>query len=139
MNSIGASRTMSRPFGIGLVIACLWLGLAVIPAAAEGEASKKGSAATAEKSSASSTDTLQKQITDLDGQIKKLREQSLVLQEKTRATLQAQLDILKREQDTLIPRIEKMRDTSERAWQDLKEKIQKAIEDLKASVSTMGK
>jgi len=51
MNSIGASRTMSRPFGIGLVIACLWLGLAVIPAAAEGEASKKGSAATAEKSS----------------------------------------------------------------------------------------
>ncbi|MEC4682006.1 MAG: hypothetical protein VST67_15085, partial [Nitrospirota bacterium] len=82
---------------------------------------------------------LQKQITALDSQIKKLREQSLALQEKTRATLQAQLDILKREQDTLIPRIEKLRDTSERAWQDIKEKIQKAIEDLKASVSTMGK
>jgi len=63
----------------------------------------------------------------------------LALQEKTRATLQAQLDILKREQDTLIPRIEKLRDTSERAWQDIKEKIQKAIEDLKASVSTMEK
>jgi len=139
MNSIGASRTMSRPVGIGLVIACLWLGLAVIPAAAEGEANKKGSAATAEKSSDLSTDTLQKQITALDGQIKNLREQSLALQEKTRATLQAQLDILKREQDTLIPRIEKLRDASERAWQDIKEKIQKAIEDLKASVSTIEK
>ncbi|MEC4681071.1 MAG: hypothetical protein VST67_10285, partial [Nitrospirota bacterium] len=104
MNGFGGSRTMSRPFGIGLVMACLWLGLAVIPAAAEGEASKKGSAAIAEKSSASSTDKLQKQITALDSQIKKLREQSLALQEKTRATLQAQLDILKREQDTLIPR-----------------------------------
>ncbi len=139
MNGIGGSRTMSRPFGIGLVIACLWLGFAGIPAAAEGEASKKGSAATAEKNSVLSTDNLQKQITALDSQIKKLREQSLALQEKTRATLQAQLDILKREQDTLIPRIEKLRDNSERAWQDIKEKIQKAIEDLKASVSTMGK
>jgi len=139
MNGIWISRTMSRPFGIGLVIACLWLGPAVIPAAAEGEASKKGSAATSEKSSVLSTDNLQKQITDLDGQIQKLREQSLALQEKTQAKLQSQLDILKQERDTLIPRIEKLRDNSERAWQDIKENIQKAIEDLKASVETMEK
>ena len=139
MNGIWVSRTMRSPFSIGFMIACLWLGLAVIPAVAEGEASKKGSTATSEKSSVLSTDNLQKQITDLDGQIKKLREQSLALQEKTRAKLQSQLDILKQQRDTLIPRIEKLRDNSERAWQDIKENIQKAIEDLKASVDTMDK
>jgi uncharacterized protein YoxC len=75
----------------------------------------------------------------LDGEIQKLREQSLELQEKTRAKLQAQLEGFKQQRDTLIPRIEKLRDNSETAWQDIKENIQKAIEDLKASVETMEK
>jgi TolA-binding protein len=128
---------MSRPLGAGLLLACLWLGLAVIPVAAGGEASQKGSATTSEKSSGLSTDNLRKQITDLDGQIQKLREQSLALQEKTQAKLQAQLESFKSQRDSLIPRIEKLQDNSEKAWQDIKEKIQKAIEDLKASIDTM--
>ena len=73
----------------------------------------------------------------LDGQIQKLREKSLQLQEKTRAKLQAQLEHFKKERDTLVPRIEKLRDNSELAWQDIKENIQKVIEDLNTSVDTI--
>ena len=61
------------------------------------------------------------------------------LQEKTRAKLQAHLEGLKQQRENLIPRIEKLRDNSETAWQDIKGNIQKAIEDLKASVDTMEK
>jgi hypothetical protein len=132
-------RTLSRSFAVGLFFACLWLGLAVISAAAEGEASQKNSAATSGKSSDFSTDNLKEQITNLDGQIQKLREQSLALQEQTRAKLQAQLDILKQHQDALVPRIEILRDHSERAWEDIKDNIQKTIEDLKVSIDTMDK
>ncbi len=132
-------QPLRRLFGAGLFFACLWLGLAVIPAVAEGEAGQKGSAEISGKSSDVFIDHLKEQITSLDGQIKKLREQSLALQEKARTMLQSQLDILKQQQDTLIPRIEKMRDTSEKAWRDIKENIQKTIEDLKASVDTMDK
>ncbi len=80
---------------------------------------------------------LQKQIHDLDGQIKVLRKQSLELQEKTRAKLQAQLDALREQRDTLLPKIERLRDNSETAWQEVKENIQAAIEDLKKSMESI--
>lgn len=139
MNRISGNQKMNRQLGIGLCLVCLCLGFTVLPAAAEGEASKKDTSSTSQKDGGLSTDSLQKQITDLDGQIQKLREQSLELQEKTRAKLQAQLESLKKQRDTLIPRIEKLRENSESAWQDIKENIQKAIEDLKSSVNTVQK
>lgn len=133
------TRKLSRQLGFVLCFVCLWIGLTVVPAAAEGGASKKEAASAPQKNGELSSDNLQKQITDLDGQIQKLREQSLALQEKTRAKLQEQLDNFKQQRDTLIPRIEKLRDNSETAWQDIKENIQKAIEDLKSSVDTIKK
>ena len=139
MKGILVNQKMNRQFVVGLCIACLGLVLGVVPAEAESGESKKGSVSTSQKNSDLSTDNLQKQISDLDGQIQKLREQSIELQEKTRAKLQAQLNGLKQQRDTLLPRIEKLRDNSETAWQDVKENIQKAIEDLKASVDTMKK
>lgn len=139
MNYILVKQTRGKQFGIGLLLGCLWLGLSVVPVAAEGGSTPKGSAASSQKDTGLSTDNLQKQISDLDGQIQKLREQSLELQEKTRAKLQAHLEGLKQQRDNLIPRVEKLRDNSELAWQDIKENIQKAIEDLKASVDTMKK
>jgi len=139
MKYIRANQTMGRQFGIGLFFGFLWLGLSVVPVAAEGKATPKGSAGSSQKDTSLSTDNLQKQINDLDGQIQKLREQSLELQQKTRAKLQAQLNGLKQQRDTLLPRVEKLRDNSETAWQDIKENIQKAIEDLKASVDKMEK
>ena len=139
MSRVSTNQKISKQLAIGLCLACFWLGLAVVPVAAEGEAKKKASASTSQKDGGLSTDNLQKQITDLDAQIQKLREQSLALQEKTRAKLQAQLEILKTQRNTLIPRIEKLRDNSELAWQDIKENIQKAIEDLKASVDGLEK
>ncbi len=122
---------MMRQWVIGLVAICLGLGVGIAPALADGTDAKN----TAEQG----TDNLAKQITDLDGQIQKLREQSLALQEKTKAKLQQQLEILKKQRDTLVPRIEKLRDNSELAWQDIKQNIQKAIEDLKSSVETIEK
>lgn len=123
----------------GLVVASLCFGSGVFLIDAEGASGKSVSGPTAPEGDDLSTDSLNKQINDLDAQIQKLRDQSLELQEKTRAKLQAQLDSLKKQQDTLIPRIEKLRDNSETAWQDIKENIQKAIEDLKLSVDSMKK
>lgn len=139
MNYILVKQTIGKSFGVGLLFGCLWLGLSVVSVGAEGGTTPKNSATSSQKDTGLSTDNLQKQISDLDGQIQKLREQSLELQEKTRAKLQAQLEGFKQQRDTLIPRIEKLRDNSETAWQDIKENIQKAIEDLKASVETMEK
>lgn len=141
MNRVAFQQTRSAPprLGIGLMIASLFLGIGVSGVAAEGTPSNRNSGPTADGGNDLSTDSLNKQITDLDAQIQKLRDQSLELQEKTRAKLQSQLDHLKTQQDTLIPRIEKLRDNSETAWQDIKENIQKTIEDLKLSVDTMKK
>jgi len=139
MKYILVNQTMGREFSRGLLFGYLWLGLCVVPVAAEGGTTPKGPAASSQKDTNLSSDNLQKQINDLDGQIQKLREQSLELQEKTRAKLQDQLSSLKQQRDTLLPRIEKLRDNSETAWHDIKENIQKAIEDLKASIDTMEK
>ena len=137
MNDRVANQKMSQRVGSIFMLVCFCLSLSGGPVAAE--AQKEAPASSSQKDGGLSTDNLQKQISDLDGQIQKLREQSLALQEKTRAKLQQQLDGLRQQRDTLIPRIEKLRDNSETAWQDIKENIQKAIEDLKTSVDTMEK
>lgn len=139
MNYILVKQTMGKQLGMGFLFGCLWLSLSVVPVEAGGGTTPKGSAASSQKDTSLSNDNLQKQISDLDGQIQKLREQSLELQEKTREKLQAHLEGLKQQRENLIPRIEKLRDNSEMAWQDIKGNIQKAIEDLKASVATMKK
>jgi TolA-binding protein len=138
MNYIPVKQKLGRQFGIGLLFAFLWFGLSVFPVSAESGTTPK-SAISSKKDTSLSTDNLQKQINDLDGQIQNLREKSLELQQKTRAKLQAQLDGLRQQRDTLLPRIEKLQDNSEAAWKDIKENIQKAIEDLKASVDTIEK
>ena len=137
----GNLRTWSliRQWGVVLCFAYLWIVLPVGSVGAVGGTGSKEASSPSQKDGSLSSETLQKQITDLDGQIQNLRAQSLALQEKTRAKLQEQLDSFKQQRDTLIPRIEKLRDNSETAWQDIKENIQKAIEDLKTSVDTMDK
>ncbi len=137
MRKLVASQNVSTRLGLGVLLVCLWLSLVVAPVAAENGATKKSSAASSQADTDLSTGTLQQQITDLDGQIQRLREKSLELQEKTRAKLQAQLEQFKKERDNLVPRIEKLRDNSELAWQDIKENIQKVIEDLNTSVDTI--
>ncbi len=137
MRNVGANQNKSAPLGFLVFLVCLLLNVGVIPVAAESGATKKSSTTSSQEDTGLSTDTLQEQITDLDGQIQKLREKSLELQEKTRAKLQAQLEHFKKERDTLVPRIEKLRDNSELAWQDIKENIQKVIEDLNTSVDTI--
>ena len=139
MNYILVKQKLGRQFGIGLLFAFLCFGLSVVSVSAESGTTSKGSAISSKKDTNLSTDNLQKQINDLDGQIQNLREKSIELQQKTRAKLQAQLDGLKQQRDTLLPRIEKLQDNSEAAWKDIKENIQKAIEDLKASVDTIEK
>ena len=137
MSNFSGNHNMGKPLALGLFLLCFWLGLAVGSVAAEDGTKKKSPASSSQGNTGLSTDTLQEQITDLDGQIQKLREKSLELQEKTRAKLKAQLEQFKKERDNLVPRIEKLRDNSELAWQDIKENIQKVIEDLNTSVDTI--
>ncbi|GJL57391.1 MAG: hypothetical protein NPIRA03_02480 [Nitrospirales bacterium] len=132
------TRGAAFSLGRGCTLACLFLGIGMPIVSAEDTADKKTGPGAARVDDLS-TESLNKQITDLEIQIQKLRDQSIELQEKTRAKLQAQLDIFKKQQDTLIPRIEQLRDNSETAWQDIKENIQKAIEDLKLSVDSIKK
>jgi TolA-binding protein len=122
-----------------LIGASLFFATGVSLASAEESLHNKSAGSSVNKGDDVSTDSLNKQINDLDAQIQKLRDQSLELQEKTRATLQAQLENLQKQQDTILPRIEKLRENSETAWQDIKENIQKTIEDLKLSVDSMKK
>ena len=75
MKGILVNQKMNRQFVVRLCIACVWLALGVVPSAAESGESKKGSASTSQKNSDLSTDNLQKEISDLDSQIQKLREQ----------------------------------------------------------------
>lgn len=133
------TRDVRFMLGLGCMVACLSLGTRVSLVSAEGTAGKNVPGPTAAGGDEFSTDNLNKQITDLETQIQKLRDQSLELQEKTRTKLQSQLDNFKKQQDILIPRIEQLRDNSETAWQDIKGNIQKAIEDLKLSVDSMKK
>jgi predicted RNase H-like nuclease (RuvC/YqgF family) len=141
MNRVAVLKTKGViiKLGMGLLGAYLFIVIGVSLAGAESVSGHKDPGPTAVGKEDASTDSLNKQINDLDAQIQKLRDQSLELQEKTRAKLQAQLENLKKQQDTLIPRIERLRDDSETAWQEIKENIQKAIEDLKLSVDTMKK
>ena len=132
----GQPHVFPSPITMGTLTLCLFLGLAV-PNVESGEKSSSGKAGTS--STDNSTENLHHQIDDLEAQIQKLREQSLELQEKTRLRLKAQIDLLQKQRDSLVPRIERLRDNSETAWQDIKENIQKAIEELKQSVDVMEK
>lgn len=136
MNSRSA---LFKVVATGILVAGLCLGTSIFPVAAGEESSKNLPGPISPGGESLSTESLDKQITDLDAQIQKLRDQSLDLQEKTRAKLQAQLEILRKQQDTLIPRIEKLRSDSETAWEEIKENIQKAVEDLKLSVDSLNK
>ncbi len=137
MNHFSANSTISRRSIVILALACFWLSLSVAPVAAGSEPKKNSTPSTSQKDGGLSSENLQSQISDLDGQIQNLREQSLALQERTRAKLQEQLEFFKHERDTLVPRIEKLRDNSEVAWQDIKANIQKVIDDLNTSVDTI--
>ncbi|MEX0830814.1 MAG: hypothetical protein WD032_11280 [Nitrospirales bacterium] len=139
MSRNSGTRKLSRHMGLVCGFAFLWIGFTVVPVVAEGGEAQQGAVSSSSKVGGPSSENLQKQITDLDGQIQKLRAQSLELQEKTRAKLQEQLENFKQQRDTLIPRIERLRDNSETAWQDIKDNIQRTIEDLKSSVDAMDK
>lgn len=121
---------------VGMLTLCLFLAFGTVLAESASPA-KTGKADS--PNSETTTENLHEQIDDLESQIQKLREQSLELQEKTRLRLKAQIDLLQKQRDALVPRIERLRDNSETAWQDIKENIQKAIEELKQSVDVMEK
>ena len=121
---------------LGMVTLCFfWAFGPFLAQSAEPPSSRK----TDSSKSDTTTENLHEQINDLESQIQKLRAQSLELQEKTRLKLRAQIDLLQKQRDSLVPRIERLRDNSETAWQDIKENIQKAIEELKRSVNVMEK
>ena len=74
------------------------------------------------------------QLQKLDSQLAVLKDKGEVLREKTRSELIVQLDKIKLQKNDILPRLELAARSSEAAWQDVKQGIDQAVEDLKIAV-----
>jgi len=77
---------------------------------------------------------LQAKLDEFDIQLEELKAQSDVLREKARSELIERLEQLQAQKDQLLPRIEKATRTSEAAWEDLKEGLDRAATELKVAL-----
>lgn len=77
---------------------------------------------------------LQTKLDEFDIQLEELKAQSDVLREKARSELIERLEQLQSQKDQLLPRIEKATRTSEAAWEDLKEGLDRAATELKVAL-----
>ncbi|MEC4673527.1 MAG: hypothetical protein VST68_05010 [Nitrospirota bacterium] len=74
------------------------------------------------------------QLQRLDSQLAVLKDKGDVLREKTRSELIVQLDKITLQKNDILPRLELATRSSEAAWQDVKQGIDQAVEDLKIAV-----
>lgn len=74
------------------------------------------------------------QLQRLDSQLAVLKDKGDVLREKTRSELIVQLDKITLQKNDILPRLELAHRSSEAAWQDVKQGIDQAVEDLKIAV-----
>lgn len=77
---------------------------------------------------------LQSQLDELDLRIEKLKVQSDDLREKARAELLERLDRIKAQKEQLLPKLEKATRTSEAAWEDIKDGLDRAATDLRVAL-----
>ena len=77
---------------------------------------------------------VREQLQDLDSQLAALQDKGVVLKEKGRAELIAQIDKLKLQKNDLLPKLEMAARSSEATWRDVKQGIDQAVQDLKVAV-----
>ncbi len=77
---------------------------------------------------------VRKQLQVLEGKVQTLREKSTDLQEQTKSQLHEKLETLKDKKVALLSKVEKLRNSSEHTWQDIRENILKTLNDLNQSL-----
>ncbi|GJL53871.1 MAG: hypothetical protein NPIRA02_10030 [Nitrospirales bacterium] len=77
---------------------------------------------------------VRKQLQVLEGKVQTLREKSTDLQELTKSQLHEKLATLKDKKVALLSKVEKLRNSSEHTWQDIRENILKTLKDLNQSL-----
>jgi len=77
---------------------------------------------------------LRSQIDEFDGKLEEIKTQSDELREQARSQLLERLDRLEARKQELLPQIEKASRTSEAAWEDIKDGLNRAASDLKVAL-----
>ncbi len=77
---------------------------------------------------------LQTKLDEFDIQVEELTTQGDTLREKARKELLERLEQLQSQKNNLLPKIEKATRTSEAAWEDLKEGLDRAATELKVAL-----
>jgi len=75
------------------------------------------------------------QLQELDDRLAALKDKGEVLREKAKSELILQLEKITLQKSDLLPKLEMATRSSEAAWQDVKEGIDQAVEDLKSAVN----
>lgn len=79
-------------------------------------------------------DHLQRQIKELEHEIERLREKAQPLQDDVKHKIEEQLKKLQAQKDAIIVKLNKIREGSGEAWEELKQGLLNALEDLKRSI-----
>ena len=74
------------------------------------------------------------QLEVLDARLQALKDKGDILREKTRSELNNQLDKIKVQKNDILPKIESAARSGEASWQDMKQGIDRAVQDLIVAV-----
>ncbi len=77
---------------------------------------------------------IRQQFEEFDARLRELKEKGSELREVTRVQLLARLDKLKEQKERILPQIEQAIRSTEVAWEDIKNGINRAVKELKISL-----
>lgn len=77
---------------------------------------------------------IRQQFEEFDARLRELKEKGSELREVTRVQLLARLDKLKEQKEQILPQIEQAIRSTEVAWEDIKNGINRAVKELKISL-----
>ncbi len=139
---MAGSQLQISPLSVLLALLILQFGLlpntsysksSPLPPVAIIQVADKGKAAPKEKQQEFET-YMRNQLHILESKIEALREKGTDLRENTKSQFNNKFEKLKEQQDAIMLKIEKLRYSSEHAWEDMKQGIYKKMNDLQQSL-----